>query len=80
MPSKTVSHGLFIKLNIKEDILHYIAFPVTLPLLDNSIIGIDENEDFQLKGPINIFNKIIEINFPKERDDHEHIRSLKNSK
>jgi hypothetical protein len=24
------------------------------------IIGIDENEDFQLKGPANIFNKIIE--------------------
>ena len=24
------------------------------------IIGIDENEDFQLKGPVNIFNKIIE--------------------
>ena len=28
------------------------------------IIGIDENEDFQLKGPVNIFNKIIEENFP----------------
>ena len=26
--------------------------------------GIDENEDFQLKGPVNIFNKIIEENFP----------------
>jgi exonuclease VII large subunit len=25
---------------------------------------IDENEDFQLKGPINIFNKFIEENFP----------------
>ena len=24
------------------------------------IIGVDENEDFQLKGPVNIFNKIIE--------------------
>ena len=23
------------------------------------IIGLDENEDFQLKGPVNIFNKII---------------------
>jgi hypothetical protein len=32
------------------------------------IIGIDENEDFQLKGPVNVFNKIIEENFPKERD------------
>ena len=28
------------------------------------IIGIDENEDFQLKGLVNIFNKIIEENFP----------------
>jgi hypothetical protein len=28
------------------------------------IIGVDENEDFQLKGPINIFNKIIKENFP----------------
>jgi hypothetical protein len=24
------------------------------------IIGIDENEDIQLKGPVNIFNNIIE--------------------
>jgi hypothetical protein len=34
------------------------------------IIGVDENEDFQLKGPANIFNKIIEENFPnlKERN------------
>jgi hypothetical protein len=28
------------------------------------IIGIEENEDFQLKGPANIFNKIMEENFP----------------
>jgi hypothetical protein len=28
------------------------------------IICIDEKEDFQLKGPGNIFNKIIEENFP----------------
>ena len=27
-------------------------------------LGVDENEDFQLKGPANIFNKIIEENFP----------------
>ena len=27
------------------------------------IIGVDENEDFQLKGPANIINKIIEENF-----------------
>jgi hypothetical protein len=28
------------------------------------IIEVDENEDFQLKGPANIFDKIIEENFP----------------
>jgi hypothetical protein len=28
------------------------------------ITGIDENEDFQLKRQVNIFNKIIEENFP----------------
>jgi hypothetical protein len=28
------------------------------------IIGVVENEDFQLKGPANIFNKTIEENFP----------------
>ena len=28
------------------------------------ITGIDKNEDFQLKEPVNIFNKIIEENFP----------------
>jgi hypothetical protein len=28
------------------------------------IIGVDENEDFQLKGPANIINKIIEENSP----------------
>ena len=28
------------------------------------IIGVDENEDFQLKSPANIFNKIIEEHFP----------------
>jgi hypothetical protein len=27
------------------------------------IIGIDENDDFQLKEPVNIFNKIMEENF-----------------
>jgi hypothetical protein len=28
------------------------------------IIGIDKIEDFQLKGPVNIFNKIVEENTP----------------
>jgi hypothetical protein len=28
------------------------------------IIGVDENEDFQIKGPANIFNKIMKENFP----------------
>jgi hypothetical protein len=29
-----------------------------------SIIGIEESEDSQHKGAVNIFNKIIEENFP----------------
>jgi hypothetical protein len=32
-------------------------------------IGVDENEDFQLKGPANIFNKIIEENFSNLKKD-----------
>jgi hypothetical protein len=28
------------------------------------IIGIEERDDSQVKGPVNIFNKIIEENFP----------------
>jgi hypothetical protein len=29
------------------------------------IIGIEESKDSQVKGPVNIFNKTIEKNFPK---------------
>jgi hypothetical protein len=29
-----------------------------------NIIGVEESEDSQLKGLVNIFNKIIEENFP----------------
>jgi prefoldin subunit 5 len=36
----------------------------TMRRLNLRIIGIDENEDFQVKRPVNIFNKIIEENFP----------------
>jgi hypothetical protein len=31
------------------------------------IIGVDENEDFQIKKLVNMFNKIIEENFPNLR-------------
>ena len=41
------------------------------------IIGIDEKEDFQLKGPVNYRRKLPQ---PKERDAHEHARSPQNSK
>jgi hypothetical protein len=47
------------------------------------LIGIDENEDFQLNGSVNIFNKIIEENFPnlkKEMTINIEERSLQNSK
>jgi hypothetical protein len=45
------------------------------------IIGIDENEDFQLKGPVNIFNKTIQENFPNlKKKTPINTRSLQNSK
>jgi hypothetical protein len=34
------------------------------PNLRIVVVGVNENEDFQLKGRANIFNKIIEENFP----------------
>jgi hypothetical protein len=46
------------------------------------IIGIGESEYSKIKGPANIFNKIMEelyriiLPYPKERDSHEHTRSL----
>jgi hypothetical protein len=33
------------------------------------IIGIDENEEFQLQGPANIFNKTIDENFPNVMEE-----------
>ena len=46
------------------------------------IIGKEESEDLQFKRPVYIFKKIMEENFPnpKERDAHEHTRSLQNFK
>ena len=32
------------------------------------IIGINENREFQLKAPVNFFNKIIEENFPNQKE------------
>jgi hypothetical protein len=38
------------------------------------IIGIEESEDSQLKGPVNTFNKIMEENIPKlKREMHINI-------
>ena len=36
----------------------------TMKRLNLRIIGIENNEDSQLKGPVNIFNKVIKENFP----------------
>ena len=33
------------------------------------IIGVEEDEELQIKGPENIFNKIIEENFPNLKKD-----------
>jgi hypothetical protein len=55
-----------IKENAKCKILtqniQQIQDPIRRPNL--RIIVIEESEDSQLKGPVNIFNKIIEENFP----------------
>ena len=32
------------------------------------IIGIEESEDSQIKGSVNIFNKIVEESFPSQRN------------
>ena len=48
-----------LKQNIQE-----IQDTMRRPNLRIIVIGIDENEDFQLKEPGNTFNKIIEENFP----------------
>jgi hypothetical protein len=46
------------------------------------LIGVDENEDFQLKGQVNIFKKNYrrKLPQPKERDALEPTRGLQNSK
>jgi hypothetical protein len=33
------------------------------------IIGVEESEDSQLKGPVNIFNKVIVENFPNPKKE-----------
>ena len=42
---------------------------VTMRRPNLQIIGVDENEDFEHKRPTNIFNKIIEENFPNVKND-----------
>jgi hypothetical protein len=45
------------------------------------IIGIEESEDSQLKGPANISNKVIEENFPNlKKEVPINTRSPQNSK
>ena len=46
------------------------------------IVGIEESKDSEIKGPVNIFNKIIEENFPdlKKEMPKKHTRKLQNSK
>ena len=41
----------------------------TMRRLNLRIIGIDESEDSQLKGSVNIFNKLIVENFPNIRKE-----------
>ena len=41
----------------------------TVKRLNRRIIGVEEGEDLQLKGPENIFNKITKENFPNCKKD-----------
>jgi hypothetical protein len=47
--------------------IHEIQDTIRRP--DLRIVGIDEKEDFQFKGPVNIFNKIIEENFLNQKKE-----------
>jgi hypothetical protein len=51
-----------IKENAKCKKIHEIQDTMRRPNLQ--IIGVNENEKFQIKGPANIFNKSIEGNLP----------------
>jgi hypothetical protein len=51
--------------NAKTSLLKtFKELQVTMRKRNLWIIGVDDNEDFQIKGPANIFNKIIKENFP----------------
>jgi hypothetical protein len=41
----------------------------TMSRANLGIMGMDENEYFQLEGPVNIFNKIMVENFPSQKKD-----------
>ena len=58
---KTIKENVRCK-NILTQNIQEIQDKMRIPNL--RIIGIGEKEDFQLKGPVSIFNKIIEENFP----------------
>jgi hypothetical protein len=56
---------------IKENIKHKTILTQNIQEIQDTmrrpnlrIIGVDENEDFQLRGTANIFNEITEENFP----------------
>jgi len=60
-----------IDTTIKENVKHKKLLTQNIQEIQDTmrrshlrIIGIEESEDSQLKGPVNIFNKIIEENFP----------------
>jgi uncharacterized coiled-coil protein SlyX len=67
-----------IDTTVKENSKHKILLAQSIQKIQDTmkrpnlrIIGIEENEESQFKGPENVFNKIIEENFPnlkKEMD------------
>jgi hypothetical protein len=73
---KNVKYKKFLTQNIQE-------IWDTMKRSNLRIIEIEEGKDSQFKWPENIFNKIIEENFPnirEERDGYKHTRSLQNIK
>ena len=72
MAKENIKSNKFLTQNIQE-------IWDTMKRTNLRIIGIEEGEEIQLKGTENIFNKIIEENFPNLRT-YEDTRRLQTTK
>jgi hypothetical protein len=78
--SDTTVKGNIKSKNLLTQNIQEIQYTMSRPNL--RIIGIEDSKDSKIQGPVNIFNKITEENFPnlKKKDAHEHTKNLQNSK